>query len=63
MQTRIIAITNRLGLHARACARIVQIASRFRSNVSLVVGVKDEIEIIINYLFALRINLMNAATV
>ncbi len=32
-----VAITNPLGLHARACARIVQIASRFRSNVSLVV--------------------------
>ena len=37
MQTRSIPIINRLGLHARACARIVQIASRFRSNVSLVV--------------------------
>jgi phosphocarrier protein HPr len=37
MQTRIVAITNPLGLHARACARIVHIASRFRSNVSLVV--------------------------
>ncbi len=37
MQVRNIAITNPLGLHARACARIVHIASRFRSNVSLVV--------------------------
>ncbi|MEO6564746.1 MAG: HPr family phosphocarrier protein [Casimicrobiaceae bacterium] len=37
MQTRSVPIINRLGLHARACARIVQIASRFRSNVSLVV--------------------------
>ncbi len=37
MQTRELAITNRLGLHARACARIVHIASRFRCNVSLVV--------------------------
>ena len=37
MQTRELAITNPLGLHARACARIVQIASRFRCNVSLVV--------------------------
>jgi phosphocarrier protein len=36
MQTRELPITNRLGLHARACARIVQIASRFRCNVSLV---------------------------
>ncbi len=37
MQTHSVAIINRLGLHARACARIVKIASRFRSNVSLVV--------------------------
>lgn len=37
MQTHSVAIINRLGLHVRACARIVQIASRFRSNVSLVV--------------------------
>ncbi len=37
MQTHSVSIINRLGLHARACARIVQIASRFRSNVSLVV--------------------------
>jgi phosphocarrier protein HPr len=37
MQTRLVAITNPLGLHARPCARIVHIASRFRSNVSLVV--------------------------
>ena len=37
MQIRNIAIINPLGLHARACAKIVQISSRFRSNVSLVV--------------------------
>jgi phosphocarrier protein HPr len=37
MQTHSVAIINRLGLHARACARIVKIASRFTSNVSLVV--------------------------
>lgn len=37
MQTHSVSIVNRLGLHARACARIVHIASRFRSNVSLVV--------------------------
>lgn len=37
MQTRTIAISNRTGLHSRACAKIVQIANRFRSNVSLVV--------------------------
>ncbi len=38
MQTREIEITNRLGLHARACARIVELASRFRCNVALVYG-------------------------
>jgi phosphocarrier protein HPr len=32
-----LAIINPLGLHARACAKLVQIASRFRCNVSLVV--------------------------
>jgi phosphocarrier protein HPr len=37
LQTRSLAIINPRGLHARACARIVHIASRFRSNVSLVV--------------------------
>ena len=40
MQTREIAITNSLGLHARACARIVQVASRFRCKVSLASGVR-----------------------
>jgi phosphocarrier protein HPr len=37
MQTCDLAIINRLGLHARACARIVHIASRFPCKVSLVV--------------------------
>ena len=37
LQTRNLPIINPRGLHARACARIVHIASRFRSNVSLVV--------------------------
>lgn len=37
MQTRHLAIINPLGLHARACSRIVRIASRFRSRVYLVV--------------------------
>jgi phosphocarrier protein HPr len=37
MQTRDLAIINRLGLHARACAKIVQIAARFPCKVSLVV--------------------------
>ena len=36
MQIRQIALTNRLGLHARACAKIVRLASKFRCNVSLV---------------------------
>jgi len=40
MQIREIEITSRHGLHARACARVVQIASRFRCDVSLVSGVR-----------------------
>jgi phosphocarrier protein len=36
MQIRQIALTNRLGLHARACAKIARLASQFRCNVSLV---------------------------
>jgi len=32
-----LSIINPLGLHARACAKVVRIASHFRSNVSLVV--------------------------
>jgi phosphocarrier protein len=40
MLIREIEITNRHGLHARACARIVQIASRFRCDVSLVSGMR-----------------------
>src|SRR4030095_10530750 len=35
MQTRVVSVINPLGLHARACARIVAIASKFRSTVSL----------------------------
>ncbi len=38
MQTRLIEITYHLGLHARACARVVALASRFRCNVALVYG-------------------------
>ena len=38
MQIREIEITHRLGLHARACVRIVSLASRFRCNVALVCG-------------------------
>jgi phosphocarrier protein HPr len=37
LQTRNLFIINPRGLHARACARIVDISSRFRSNVSLVI--------------------------
>lgn len=37
MLVRVVSVINPLGLHARACAKIVGIASRFRSNVSLVV--------------------------
>jgi phosphocarrier protein HPr len=37
MQTRKVKITNRLGVHARAAAKIVKVASRFRSHVFLVV--------------------------
>lgn len=37
MQIREVAVTNRLGLHAQACAKIVQAASRFPCDVSLVV--------------------------
>jgi len=40
MQTRVVEITNRHGLHARACAKIVHVASRFRCNVALVSGVR-----------------------
>ena len=38
MQIRELLITHPLGLHARACARIVQLASRFRCNVSISIG-------------------------
>jgi phosphocarrier protein HPr len=36
MQTRLVELTNAQGLHARACAQIVRLASRFRCNVALV---------------------------
>src|SRR4249919_1841420 len=38
MQIREIEITHQLGLHARACARIVALATRFRCNVALICG-------------------------
>jgi phosphocarrier protein HPr len=38
MRIEEVTVTNRLGLHAWACARIVEVASRFRSDVSLIVG-------------------------
>lgn len=40
MQIREIEITNRQGLHARACARIVEIAARFRCEVSITAGMR-----------------------
>ena len=40
MQAREIVITNQLGLHARACARIVHVASKFRSSVLLSSGMR-----------------------
>jgi phosphocarrier protein HPr len=36
MQIQEIAVTNQLGLHARACAKIVDAASRFPCSVSIV---------------------------
>lgn len=38
MQTLDIGITNRLGLHARAAAQIVRLASQFRCSVCLIVN-------------------------
>ena len=35
MQKREIAVTNRLGLHARASAKVVALASHFRSSLTL----------------------------
>ncbi len=40
MQTQEIVIRNRLGLHARAAARIVMLAGKFRSTVVLVANGK-----------------------
>ena len=36
MQIRQVELTNHRGLHARACAKVVQVASQFRCNVCLV---------------------------
>jgi phosphocarrier protein len=38
MQIREIQITNPHGLHARACAQVVELSARFRCRVSLVLG-------------------------
>jgi phosphocarrier protein len=38
MQIRHLSVTHPAGLHARACGRVVSLASRFRCNVSLVVA-------------------------
>jgi phosphocarrier protein HPr len=40
MQAREIVVANRQGLHARACARIVHVASKFSSNVLLSSGAR-----------------------
>ncbi len=40
MQVRELTITHPQGLHARACARIVMLASRFRCTVSLCRGTR-----------------------
>lgn len=40
MQAREIVVTNRQGLHARAAARIVHVASKFRSSVLLSSGAR-----------------------
>lgn len=37
MQIQEIAIKNCLGMHARACAKVVEIASRFRCEISVMV--------------------------
>ncbi|MEA3545856.1 MAG: HPr family phosphocarrier protein, partial [Thermodesulfobacteriota bacterium] len=42
MQNRNFTITNRLGLHARAAAQLVQTANKFSSEVTLL---KDDIEV------------------
>ncbi len=42
MQNRNFKIVNRLGLHARAAAQLVQTASRFSSEINLI---KDDIEV------------------
>jgi phosphocarrier protein HPr len=35
-----VVVRNRLGLHAWACAKVVEVASRFRCEVSLAVGAR-----------------------
>ncbi len=42
MQNRNFKIVNRLGLHARAAAQLVQTASRFSSDINLI---KEDIEV------------------
>jgi phosphocarrier protein len=42
MQNRNFKIVNRLGLHARAAAQLVQTANRFNSDINLI---KDDIEV------------------
>ena len=41
MQKRTVTIINKLGLHARAAAKFVQVASRFNSEISISCGGRD----------------------
>jgi phosphocarrier protein HPr len=38
MRIQEVVVINRRGLHAWACAKVVEVASRFRCDVSLIVG-------------------------
>ena len=38
MQTRVLKVMNRFGLHSRAAAKLVTVCSRFQSTVTLVVN-------------------------
>ncbi|NIN34896.1 MAG: HPr family phosphocarrier protein [Gammaproteobacteria bacterium] len=41
MPDRIVTIINKLGLHARAAARFVQVASEFESDINVIHGEKE----------------------
>lgn len=42
MPSRTIALTNELGLHARASAKFVELAKRFESNISVLAEGRDD---------------------